>query len=144
MVLPEGEEHWQQPAPPLHTNIGYNARFADTHTEQMNSKDSLKGGGRVEKQTFWISMPFFFSLTFGSKYTRQTADVELCRQGIEVSHRRWCTVPQGPARWDKTSLSQRLGGCRCDGGGVKKKQKTKTCHASDGLTSWRAVIRPAY
>lgn len=38
--------------PPLHTNIGYNARFADTHTEQMNSNDSLKGGGRVEKQTF--------------------------------------------------------------------------------------------
>lgn len=92
----------------------------------MNSKDSLKGGGRVEKQTFWISMPFFFSLTFGSKYTRQTADVELCRQGIEVSHRRWCTVPQGPARWDKTSLSQRLGGCRCDrqgGSGVEKKNK---------------------
>lgn len=50
--------------PPLHTNIGYNARFADTHTEQMNSNDSLKGGGRVEKQTFWklgSQCHFFFS-----------------------------------------------------------------------------------
>lgn len=71
---------------------------------------------------------FFFFLTFGSKYTRQTADVELCRQGIEVSHRKWCTVPQGPARWDKTSLSQRFGGCRCDelGRGLKKKRKKKS------------------
>lgn len=28
------------------------------------------------------------------------------------------------------------------GGGKKKKEKP--CHANDGLTSWRAVIRPAY
>lgn len=103
--------------------------------------------GKTNILKTWISMPFFFFfLTFGSKYTRQTADVELCRQGIEVSHRKWCTVPQGPARWDKTSLSQRFGGCRCDepGRGLKKKKKKKPCHANDGLTSWRAVIRPAY
>lgn len=103
-------------------------RYPHWTNEQQRLFKRRGACGKTNILKTWISMPFFFFfLTFGSKYTRQTADVELCRQGIEVSHRKWCTVPQGPARWDKTSLSQRFGGCRCDepGRGLKKKKEKK-------------------
>lgn len=98
-------------SPPLPTNTGYNTHLAHTHTDQWQgcfsffkeegSKFSWTKNKRFENS---ISMPFFF--TFGLKYTRQTADVELCREGIEVSHRGGALFHRVPRRWDKTSLAR--------------------------------------
>lgn len=47
-----------------------------------------RGANSPEKKKKKISkLDINAIFTFGLKYTRQTADVELCREGIEVSHR---------------------------------------------------------
>lgn len=72
-----------------------------------------------DKHGFKTGSQCHFFFTFGLKYTRQTVDVELCREGIEVSHRGGVLFHRVPPRWDKTSLTR-----SCEVGHVAGK-KTK-------------------
>lgn len=89
--LSEGKEHWQPP--PLPTHTGYNRHLAHTHTEPWWGF-STEGSKFIRKQTYW-KLDLNATFTFGLKFTRQTADMELCREGIEVSHR-GDAVPESP------------------------------------------------
>lgn len=116
----------------------------------MNSNDSLKGGGRVEKQTFWKlgSQCHFFFLSYiwfkiykadswcGALQTRHWGLPQ------EMVH---CSTGSRQVGQDQSEPEVwRLQMWRAGEGVKKKERKKKPCHANDGLTSWRAVIRPAY
>jgi len=113
------------PLPPLLTNLYYNTSLAQTQ----------KGQGlfykRRKKKTFWkLDLKAIF--TFGLKYTRQTVDVELFREGIEVSCRGvlFHRVPSGGTN----QSGQKLRGWSC--GWQKGPPMPLMDWWTDWLTDW--------
>lgn len=108
LFLAEGDQHWHPPPPWIQvtTNIS-----SYSHWTMARLFVFLRGGEQIHQRKQkhfenWISMPFF---TFGLRYTRQTADVELCWEGIEVSHRGgvlFHRVPPGGTRpvWPEIAM----------------------------------------
>lgn len=124
--LQEGEEHWQ---PPLTYKYRLQHSFSSYPHWSMARLFFKEEGSKFswKKQTFWkLDLNAIF--TFGLKYTRQTADVELCREGIEVSHRGGALfhrVPPGGTRpvWPEVAR-------------LEMWLAKRPCHTIDGLTDW--------